>query len=62
MRDENAVVQALAEAGWAVSAGERFRLQSEPAVRITISSLAPKDAGAVADALASSLERTLHYA
>jgi DNA-binding transcriptional MocR family regulator len=62
VRDENAAVRAMAEAGWAVSAGERFRLQSEPAVRITISSLAPKNADALAGALASSLERAVHYA
>ena len=38
------VVQALAEKGWAVTAGERFRLQTPPAIRVTVSTLEPVDA------------------
>jgi len=52
---ESAVVQALAERGWAVAAGERFRLQSPPAIRITTSTLDPADAERLAADLAAAL-------
>ena len=45
------VVQALAERGWAVTAGERFRLQTPPAIRVTTSTLQPVDAARFADDL-----------
>jgi len=41
VREETATVQALADRGWAVAAGERFRLQSPPAIRVTTSALPP---------------------
>jgi DNA-binding transcriptional MocR family regulator len=44
VREETATVQALAERGWGVAAGERFRLRSVPAIRVTTSALAPDDA------------------
>jgi DNA-binding transcriptional MocR family regulator len=44
VREETATVQALAERGWAVAAGERFRLQSQPAIRVTTSALRPEEA------------------
>jgi DNA-binding transcriptional MocR family regulator len=53
--DEDAVAAALAAAGWAVSTGARFRIKSGPALRITISTLAPEEAGEVAEALVSAL-------
>lgn len=53
--DEAFVVAHLREAGYAVSAGQRFRRQSGPAVRITISTLAPSEAPAVADAVAAAV-------
>ena len=53
--EETATVQALAAAGYAVSAGERFRIRSGPAIRITISRLPPKQAGPLADAIAAAL-------
>ena len=37
--EESAVVQAMFQHGWAVQAGERYRLQSAPAIRVTISTL-----------------------
>jgi DNA-binding transcriptional MocR family regulator len=37
--EETATVQALATRGWAVAAGERFRLKSAPAIRVTTSAL-----------------------
>jgi DNA-binding transcriptional MocR family regulator len=44
VREETAAVQALADRGWAVAAGERFRLQSPPAIRVTTSALLPEEA------------------
>ncbi|MEA2625368.1 MAG: hypothetical protein QOD06_1413 [Candidatus Binatota bacterium] len=51
VREESPVVTALADDGWAIRAGERFRLRSGPAVRITTATLGPRDAERVADAL-----------
>jgi DNA-binding transcriptional MocR family regulator len=42
--EEAAAVTALAEAGWAVRAGERYRLRARPAIRITIATLKPAEA------------------
>ena len=50
--DEQAAVAAMAAAGYAVSAGARFRIRSSPAVRVTIATLEPVEATVVADALA----------
>jgi DNA-binding transcriptional MocR family regulator len=55
--EEAAVVQAMLAAGYAVAAGERFRLESGPAVRITTATLDPARAPAVAAALAGALGR-----
>ena len=44
VREETATVQALAERGWGVAAGERFRMRSAPAIRVTTSTLLPDDA------------------
>jgi DNA-binding transcriptional MocR family regulator len=44
VREETATVQALARRGWGVAAGERFRIRSAPAIRVTTSALAPDDA------------------
>ncbi len=53
--DETSVVQALREDGWALAPGAPFRLRSEPAIRVTISSLKPDEALALAAAIATSL-------
>jgi DNA-binding transcriptional MocR family regulator len=50
--EESATVQALLHAGWAVRAGERYRIASAPAIRVTIATLEPKDAVKFADDLA----------
>jgi DNA-binding transcriptional MocR family regulator len=55
VREEAATVAALAHAGWAVRAGERFRLRSGPAIRITAASLAARDAERLASDLAASV-------
>jgi DNA-binding transcriptional MocR family regulator len=55
VRDEAFAVQALAQRGWAVAPGARFRIRSPRAIRITTSALpvedAPRLAADVADAL-----------
>ncbi len=53
VRDEGATVRALAERGWAVAAGERFRLSSQPGIRVTAAALVPHDAQRFAADLAA---------
>ena len=53
--EETATVQALAERGWAICPGERFRLSSAPAVRITASTLRAEEAGRLAADVATVL-------
>lgn len=53
--EEASVVSGLRDSGYGVSAGERFRLRSGPGVRVTVAELAPEEAPAFADALASLL-------
>jgi DNA-binding transcriptional MocR family regulator len=55
VREETATVQALAERGWGVAAGERFRLRSPPAVRVTTSALVPDEARRFAADFAAAL-------
>ena len=42
--------------GWAVMPGAPFRLQADPAIRVTISSLKPAESPALAAAIARALE------
>lgn len=62
--EEFAVVQSMLAAGWAVSAGERYRIKSPPAVRISIGNLLPGEAKRIAADLANSLapQSRAHYA
>jgi len=53
--EETSMVSALAEAGWAVRAGERYRLKSPPAIRVTVATLEPGEADALAAAIARGL-------
>ncbi len=53
--DETSIVQALQSEGWAVTPGAPFRLQAEPAIRVTISSLQPTESPTLAEAIASAL-------
>jgi DNA-binding transcriptional MocR family regulator len=54
--EESAVVQALFQRGWAVTAGERYRLRSGPAIRVTIASLDAQEAPSFANDLANVLQ------
>lgn len=49
---EGAVVARLAAEGWAVRPGERYRLKSPPAIRVTVATLRTDEAEALADAIA----------
>lgn len=53
--DESAVVNGLRSYGWWVAAGARFRLVSEPAVRIAVADLQPADAARLASDFAAVL-------
>ena len=53
--EEVPVVQSLLAAGFAVSAGERFRIRTGPAIRVTIATLEPAIVPALADSIAASL-------
>ncbi|KNC06808.1 aminotransferase class I/II-fold pyridoxal phosphate-dependent enzyme [Pseudomonas sp. RIT-PI-a] len=54
--DETSTVQALASAGWAVQAGSPFRLQSGPAVRVSVGNLAEADTARLAADIASAMQ------
>ncbi|MGW1064318.1 aminotransferase class I/II-fold pyridoxal phosphate-dependent enzyme [Streptomyces aureus] len=54
--DETAAVARLLQRGWAVAPGARFRMDSPPGVRITVSTLRPEDAGPLADAVAAAVD------
>ncbi|HEY2161945.1 MAG TPA: aminotransferase class I/II-fold pyridoxal phosphate-dependent enzyme [Solirubrobacteraceae bacterium] len=53
VREETPAVGALLEAGWLVMAGERFRTNSGPGVRITTSTLRPDEAVELAEVLSA---------
>jgi DNA-binding transcriptional MocR family regulator len=53
--EEGAVTRRLLDAGWAVLAGERFRLRSPPAIRVTVSTLDVAEA----DRLAGDIEAAM---
>jgi DNA-binding transcriptional MocR family regulator len=55
--EEAAAVAGMLQRGWAITAGERWRLRRGPAVRITVSTLQDGEAEAVADDLADVLAR-----
>ena len=51
LAEEVAAVQGLLERGWAVSAGERYRFDAAPGIRITTTDLEPSEAKELAGAL-----------
>ncbi len=58
--EEITTVRMLLDAGWAVSGGERFRVQTPPAIRITIATLMPGEAETLATTLAAILAPAHH--
>jgi DNA-binding transcriptional MocR family regulator len=54
--EETRVVQGLLARGWAVRAGERYRLSSPPGVRVTTATLEPEGAARFAADLAAVLD------
>ncbi len=54
--EEDVTISGLLAHGWAVAGGERFRLRSGPAVRVTIATLSPADAARFASDLAAVLQ------
>jgi DNA-binding transcriptional MocR family regulator len=55
--EETAIVQALAERGWAVGPGERFRYKSAPGIRVTTTTLQPDEARRLAGDIATIVSR-----
>ena len=53
--DESSVVRGLLDRGWAVNAGERYRMNTPPAIRVTIASLEPYEGHRFANDLAALL-------
>lgn len=56
--DETGAVTRLLAAGWAVAPGSRFRVESGPGVRITVSAVRPGEVPGLAAAVAASVRRT----
>ena len=52
VREESIVTHALAERGWAVAAGERFRIASLPGIRVTTAALVSPETERFADVVA----------
>jgi DNA-binding transcriptional MocR family regulator len=55
VRDEDGVASSLAEAGWAVAPGQRFRVAASPGVRISFATLGADDAASFAADFARAL-------
>ncbi len=53
VEEETPIVLALAERGWAVSSGERFRYRTAPGIRITTTTLQPAEARRLAADIAA---------
>ena len=53
--DEDGVASALAEAGWAVAPGQRFRIAAPPGIRISFAALEAADAASLAAEVARAL-------
>jgi DNA-binding transcriptional MocR family regulator len=54
--EEAETVRALMQAGWAVAPGERYRIETHPALRVTSAALGEGEAAAFAEDLASILQ------
>jgi DNA-binding transcriptional MocR family regulator len=60
VREETSTARALLAAGWAVSAGERYRVRAAPAVRVTIATLLPEEAPRLAADIAATQRPATH--
>ena len=58
--EEAAVANAMAAKGWAIRAGECYRIKSAPGIRVTVSTLPPEDARKFAADLAESIRPRSH--
>ena len=58
--DEQLVVSEMRDRGFAVRAGDRFRLRAAPGIRVTTAALPVDQASGVADALSATLGQTSH--
>jgi histidinol-phosphate/aromatic aminotransferase/cobyric acid decarboxylase-like protein len=58
--EEAAALRQLQDRGWVLRAGEPHRLASPPFVRVTISTLEPPEAAALADDVARTLNPARH--
>jgi DNA-binding transcriptional MocR family regulator len=54
--EETPTVQAMAHAGWAVAPGERFRINSPPGIRFTVSRVHGADSKRLAEAVAAAVQ------
>lgn len=61
LREEATLTQVFLVRGWALSAGERFRIDSPPAIRVTVASLEPEDARRFAAELGEALDDARGY-
>jgi DNA-binding transcriptional MocR family regulator len=53
--EETGTVNAMAAMGWAIRAGECYRIKSAPGIRVTVSTLAPEDTRKFAADLAEAM-------
>jgi DNA-binding transcriptional MocR family regulator len=58
--EEAGVVNAMAAKGWAIRAGECYRIKSAPGIRVTVSTVPPEDARKFAADLAESIRPRAH--
>jgi DNA-binding transcriptional MocR family regulator len=58
--DETVAITRLLGAGWAAAPGARFRINSAPGIRITVSGLDPAEVEPLADAIAEALHAVGH--
>ena len=58
--DETVAITRLLGAGWAAAPGTRFRINSAPGIRITVSGLDPAEVAPLADAVAEALHAVGH--
>ncbi len=55
VREETTAIQSLLDSGWALRAGERFRIRAGPGIRATVAALPVEDAPRLARDIASAL-------